>query len=46
MAKHIGKQSITFEKNIAIISTASTVGTKEGEGPLKKYFDVNLTRII
>ena len=43
MAKHIGKQSITFEKNIAIISTASTVGTKEGEGPLKKYFDVILT---
>mgnify|MGYP003104485051 FL=1 len=43
MAKHKGKQSMEFEKNISIISTASTVGTKEGEGPLKSYFDVILT---
>lgn len=43
MAKHIGKQSIKFDKDISIISTASTVGTKEGEGPLREYFDVILT---
>ncbi len=43
MAKHIGKQSIELEKNISIISTSSIVGTKEGEGPLREYFDVILT---
>lgn len=42
MAKHIGKQSIKFDEKISIISTASTVGTKEGEGPLGEYFDVVL----
>ncbi len=42
MAKHIGQQSIKFEKKISIAATASTVGTKEGEGPLGKYFDVIL----
>lgn len=43
MAKHMGKQSMEFEKDISIISTASTVGTKEGQGPLKEYFDSILT---
>ncbi len=43
MAKHRGKQSIEFGRNISIISAASTVGTKEGEGPLREYFDVILT---
>ncbi len=42
MAKHIGQQSIKFEKKISVAATASTVGTKEGEGPLSKYFDVIL----
>ncbi len=42
MAKHIGKQSVKFESKISVISTASTVGTKEGEGPLGQYFDVVL----
>ena len=42
MAKHIGKQSIKFEKKISIISAASTVGSKEGQGPLGEYFDVVL----
>lgn len=42
MGKHIGKQSAKFDKDIFIISTASTVGSKEGEGPLKEYFDVIL----
>ena len=40
MGKHIGKQSAKFDKDIYIIETASTVGSKEGEGPLKDYFDV------
>lgn len=42
MGKHIGKQSAKFDKDIFIIETASTVGNKEGEGPLKDYFDVVL----
>ncbi len=42
MGKHIGKQSAIFDKDIFIINTASTVGKKEGEGPLKDYFDVIL----
>ena len=42
MVKHIGKQSAMFDKDIYIINTASTVGSKEGQGPLKDYFDVIL----
>lgn len=34
-----GKQSIEFENPPSIISSASIVGKKEGEGPLKEYFD-------
>ncbi len=43
MAKHRGKQSMEFERSIAIVSASATVGTKEGEGPLREYFDVILT---
>lgn len=46
MAKRIGKQSVKFDKNISIKSTAATVGPKEGEGPLGKYFDVVLEDIL
>ncbi len=46
MAKHIGKQSIKLDKKIYIVSTASTVGPKEGEGPLGKYFDVILKNSV
>lgn len=35
-----GKQSISFETPPCIVSYASVVGTKEGEGPLGKYFDI------
>lgn len=42
MGKHIGEQSAIFDKDIFIVNTASTVGKKEGEGPLKEYFDVVL----
>ncbi len=36
----VGKQSLEFETAPYIISSANIVGTKEGEGPLKEYFDV------
>lgn len=39
----IGKQTVVFEKPVTIFETASTVGKKEGEGPLAKEFDVVLS---
>ena len=42
MAVHIGRQSVKFDLCAVVTATASTVGTKEGEGPLKEYFDVVL----
>ena len=42
MGKHLGRQSVRFENPVYIISAASTVGKREGEGPLGKYFDVVL----
>ncbi|MGN0335685.1 MAG: stage V sporulation protein AD [Lachnospiraceae bacterium] len=35
-----GKQSVEFEKPPYIMSAASIVGKKEGEGPLGRYFDI------
>ncbi len=35
----LGRRSIKFDNPPVIIGTASTVGTKEGDGPLSKYFD-------
>lgn len=46
MGKHIGKQSAKFDKEIYILETASTVGPKEAEGPLKDYFDVILEDVL
>ena len=43
MAKHIGAETVVFSKPVSIIATASTAGTKEGEGPLGKLFDRVLT---
>lgn len=40
MNQKLGTGSLCFSKAPFIISTASVVGTKEGEGPLKEYFDV------
>ncbi len=40
--KRIGKQTVKFENPPSIISTYTIVGPKEGEGPLKKYFDMIL----
>jgi len=36
----VGKQSLIFEDAPFIVSSANIVGTKEGTGPLKEYFDV------
>lgn len=36
---YFGKQSFSFANKIYINATNSIVGTKEGEGPLKNYFD-------
>jgi len=40
MNQMLGSGSLCFSKTPFIISTASVVGKKEGEGPLKDYFDV------
>lgn len=40
MNQMIGKQSIMFEEPVSILSAASVVGPKEGEGPLGEHFDV------
>ena len=39
MAKRLGKQTYALEKPIHIISTATIVGEKEKNGPLKAYFE-------
>lgn len=40
MSEQIGKQSLQFSNPPYILSSASVVGTREGEGPLGKEFDV------
>lgn len=42
MLKKAGEQSIVFQNPVSVLATASTVGPKEGEGPLAGYFDVVL----
>lgn len=37
--KHLGRQTVRFDSPPSIIASASVVGKKEGEGPLKDYFD-------
>ena len=37
--KRIGKQTVRLSEGVTILSAASTVGPKEAEGPLGKYFD-------
>ncbi|OPZ88655.1 MAG: Stage V sporulation protein AD [Firmicutes bacterium ADurb.Bin419] len=37
--KRIGKQTVKLNNPPSIIATASIVGPKEGEGPLRLYFD-------
>ncbi len=38
--KHLGRQTVRFESPPSILSAASVVGKKEGEGPLKDRFDI------
>ncbi|WP_425446069.1 stage V sporulation protein AD [Dethiothermospora halolimnae] len=40
--KKIGEQTVKFDNPPSIIGTATIVGPKEGEGPLKDYFDLVL----
>jgi len=40
MTQMMGQQSIQFDKAVHIISAASVVGKKEGEGPLGNQFDL------
>lgn len=41
-AKKLGLQTIKFQNPPSIIGTASIVGPKEGQGPLKDYYDLIL----
>ena len=38
-AKSNGKQTVKIQNPVSIVSTASIVGPKEGQGPLRLYFD-------
>ncbi len=40
MIKRLGRNTFEFEEKPSILSFASTVGKKEGEGPLSGFFDV------
>ena len=40
VGKQTGKASISFTDPVYIQSAASVVGSKEGSGPLKEYFDM------
>lgn len=39
MGKRLGKQTVKLQNPPSILSTASIVGPKEGQGPLRLYFD-------
>ena len=39
MGTRVGRHTVKIEKPVHIVSTASYVGKKEGEGPIKDYFD-------
>lgn len=40
--KKLGKQTVNFERQPFILSSAAVGGKKEGEGPLKSWFDIVL----
>lgn len=42
MSKRVGSQTVRFDTKPKIIKTVSIVGPKEGDGPLKDYFDIIL----
>ncbi len=39
MAKRLGRQTVALERDVRVVSHAAVGGKKEGEGPLKRYFD-------
>ena len=39
MANRLGRQTVALEKPVYLVSHAAVGGKKEGEGPLKRYFD-------
>lgn len=40
MNKRLGSRTIKLENPVSISTASSVVGTKEGEGPLREYFDI------
>jgi len=44
--KHLGEQTIRLESPPTILAASSTVGPKEGQGPLASYFDVILEDVL
>ena len=40
MKKRLGKQTVAFEHCVSITGYACVAGQKEGEGPLRRYFDI------
>lgn len=42
MTKRLGNQTVAIRSNVSLAAGATIAGKKEGEGPLKKYFDVIL----
>ena len=39
-SKKNGKQTVKIESPVSIAATAAIVGPKEGDGPLRLYFDM------
>lgn len=40
MSKRLGKQTVRMQNGVGIAGYASVAGKKEGEGPLRRYFDI------
>ena len=40
VSKCIGAQSVCFTEEVYVLGRAAVVGSKEGEGPLRSFFDV------
>ena len=40
MSKRLGKQTVRMQNGVGIAGYASVAGKKEGEGPLRHYFDI------
>ena len=40
MSKRLGKQTVRLQSGVGIAGYASIAGKKEGEGPLRRYFDI------